>query len=141
MLYRFSQRSAQRDALVEAMEQKLGRRLTNNEIAHAVHHSRDRKLQGISPAQVRARQLARLSPTERTALRTLQHTAVEIKVDLPSINESESIAFATTHVFEQKSVAPEHELLEAALGHDLGRTDLVRLCSLSRRGSRGEPRQ
>ena len=44
VLQRFSKRSAQRDALIREMEQKLGRQLTNDEIAPAVHHSRDRKL-------------------------------------------------------------------------------------------------
>ena len=43
------------------MEQKLGRKLSNNAISLAVHQSRAKKIKGISTAEVRERQLAQLS--------------------------------------------------------------------------------
>src|SRR5271157_4449285 len=71
ILNRFSKRAQQRDAVVQAMEQKLGRTLTNDEISHAVHQSRAKKLKGISSAEVRERQLAQLQPNELQALQKL----------------------------------------------------------------------
>ena len=61
MLKRFSKRAQQRDAVVKEMEEKLGRKLSNNEISHAVHQSRAKKIKGISTAEVRERQLSQLS--------------------------------------------------------------------------------
>lgn len=52
-LKRFSKRAQQRDAVVMEMEAKLGRKLSNNEISHAVHRSRAKKVKGISTAEVR----------------------------------------------------------------------------------------
>jgi conjugative relaxase-like TrwC/TraI family protein len=71
VLQRFSKRSQQRDKVVQEMEQKLGRKLTNNEISHAVHQSRAKKIKGISTAEVREKQLAQLSPDERQALQKI----------------------------------------------------------------------
>ena len=65
ILNRFSKRAQQRDQAVQAMEQKLGRKLSNDEISHAVHQSRAKKLKGISTAEVRERQLSQLSADER----------------------------------------------------------------------------
>jgi conjugative relaxase-like TrwC/TraI family protein len=127
VLQRFSKRSAQRDALIREMEQKLGRELTNDEIAHAVHHSRDRKVKGISTAEVRERHLAELTQEEKTALLALRHSAAGQRIVEQPLIESQAIAHATAHVFERKSVASEHELLEAALAHGRGQASLPKL--------------
>ena len=71
VLKRFSKRSQQRDAVVQEMEQKLGRKLSNNAISLAVHQSRAKKIKGISTAEVRERQLAQLSADELQALQKL----------------------------------------------------------------------
>ena len=71
VLKRFSKRSQQRDAVVQEMEQKLGRKLSNNAISLAVHQSRAEKVKGISTAEVRERQLAQLQPDELQALQKL----------------------------------------------------------------------
>ena len=68
ILKRFSKRAQQRDAVVQEMEEKLGRKLSNDEISHAVHQSRARKIKGISTAEVRERQLSQLSADERQSL-------------------------------------------------------------------------
>jgi hypothetical protein len=54
--------------MVRAMELKLGRKLSNDEISHAVHQSRVKKIKGISTADVRDRQLAQLADDERSHL-------------------------------------------------------------------------
>jgi hypothetical protein len=127
VLNRFSKRAQQRDQAVQEMEQKLGRKLTNDEISHAVHQSRAKKLKGISTAEVRERQLAQLNPDELEALQKLlasvQHTGQPRITGL----EKQTLNYAVAHVFERKSVVPEHELLNAALSHRLGEVDLPAL--------------
>ena len=56
VLKQFSKRAQQRDVVVQEMEAKLGRKLSNDEISHAVHQSRAKKIKGISTAEVRDRQ-------------------------------------------------------------------------------------
>src|ERR1039457_6117573 len=127
ILNRFSKRAQQRDQAVQAMEQKLGRKLSNDEISHAVHQSRAKKLKGISTAEVRERQLAQLQSDELQALQKLsasvQHTGLTHITGL----EKQALNYAVAHVFERKSVVPEHELLNAALSQRLGEVDLPAL--------------
>jgi conjugative relaxase-like TrwC/TraI family protein len=75
VLKRFSKRAQQRDAVKKEMEEKLGRKLSNDEISHAVHQSRAKKVKGISTGEVRERQLAQLSADERQSLQTLRASA------------------------------------------------------------------
>src|SRR5580658_2123824 len=75
VLQQFSKRAQQRDAVVKEMEEKLGRKLSNNEISHAVHQSRAKKVKGISTAEVREQQLSQLSAEERQSLETLRASA------------------------------------------------------------------
>ncbi len=135
VLQRFSKRSAQKNEVIREMEQKLGRQLTNDEIAHAVHHSRDRKLKDISAAEVRARHLAELSPDELATLAGLRESANGQRAESRSVDESQSVAHAVAHVFERKSVAAEHELLEAALAHGHGQVELPKLKEVLRQSS------
>jgi conjugative relaxase-like TrwC/TraI family protein len=127
VLHKFSKRSQQRDAVVQEMEQKLGRKLSNNEVAYAVHRSRAPKLKGISTAEVRERQLAQLSSDELQSLRRVLVSARIGRILSDSNNEPKMLAHAVAHVFERKSVAPEHELLATALSHRHGEVDLPRL--------------
>jgi hypothetical protein len=127
VLRQFSKRSQQRDAVVHEMEQKLGRKLSNNEVAYAVHRSRAPKLKGISTAEVREHQLAQLSPDELQSLRRISTSARIGRILSDSNKESKMLAHAVAHVFERKSVAPEHELLAVALAHRHGEVDLPRL--------------
>ena len=57
VMNQFSKRAQQRDVVVQAAEAKLGRKLSNNEIAHLVHQGRAKKLTGILTAEVREKQL------------------------------------------------------------------------------------
>jgi len=121
---RFSKRAQQRDAVVQEMEQKLGRKLSNDEISHAVHQSRAKKIKGISTAEVRERQLSQLSADERQSLQTLRASARASSIPHITLVENQVLNHALTHVFERKSVVPEHELLSVALSHRLGAVDL-----------------
>jgi len=127
VVQRFSKRSQQRDAVVREMEEKLGRKLTNDEIAHAVHQSRAKKIKGISTAEVRERQMTQLLPDE---LRALQKLVASVqRTGQPRIAglENETLNHAVAHLFERKSVVPEHELLNVALSRRPGEVDLPTL--------------
>jgi conjugative relaxase-like TrwC/TraI family protein len=123
----FSKRAQQRDAVVQEMEAKLGRKLSNDEISHAVHQSRAKKVKGISTAEVRERQLLQLSADERQSLQTLRASARSSSLPRIALVENQVLNHAVAHVFERKSVVPEHELLSVALSHRLGAVDLDHL--------------
>jgi len=127
VLKRFSKRSQQRDAVVKELEQKLGRKLSNNAIALAVHQSRAKKVKGISTTEVRERQLAQLQPDELQALQKLSTSVQRTRQPRIAGLENQTLNYAVAHVFERKSVVPEHELLNAALSQRLGEVDLPAL--------------
>ncbi|HTL73267.1 MAG TPA: MobF family relaxase [bacterium] len=124
VLKRFSKRSQQRDAVVRELEQKLGRKLSNNAIALAVHQSRTKKIKGISTAEVREQQLAQLQPDELQALQKLTTSVQPIRQVRRFEPENQALNYAVAHVFERKSVVPEHELLGLALAQHPGELDL-----------------
>jgi conjugative relaxase-like TrwC/TraI family protein len=127
VLKQFSKRARQRDAVVKEMEEKLGRKLSNNEISHAVHQSRAKKVKGISTAEVRERQMAQLSADDRQSLETLRAAARTSSLPRIALVENQVLNHAVEHVFERKSVVAEHELLGVALSHRLGAVDLTHL--------------
>ena len=127
VLKRFSKRSQQRDAVVKELEQKLGHKLSNNAIALAVHQSRAKKVKGISTTEVRERQLAQLQPDELQALQKLSTSVQRTRQPHTAGLENQTLDYAVAHVFERKSVVPEHELLNAALSQRLGEVDLPAL--------------
>ncbi len=110
------------------MKRELGRKLSKNEVSHAVHKTRSRKLKGISSKEVRHRQLEQIGFFERAALNRLRSAAdgsprpFEERIESPQV-----LAHATAHVFERNSVVPEHELLHAALMKGCGQLDLPQL--------------
>jgi conjugative relaxase-like TrwC/TraI family protein len=127
ILKRFSKRAQQRDAVVQEMEQKLGRKLSNDEISHAVHQSRAKKLKGISTSEVSERQLAQLQPDELQALQKLSTSAHPTRQPRIAGLETQALNHAIAHMFERKSVVPEHELLNVALSQRLGEVNLPTL--------------
>src|SRR5208283_4888509 len=110
VLKRFSKRAQQRDAVVQELEQKLGRKLSNNAISLAVHQSRAEKVKGISTTEVRERQLAQLSSEEQQSLQKLCSTVQPVRPIRVFEPEKQTLNHAVAHVFERKSVVPEHEL-------------------------------
>ena len=130
ILKRFSKRSQERDKVVKEMEARLGRKLSNNEISHAVHQSRAKKVKGISTAEVREHQLTQLSPDERQSLEKLCQSVTPSRQPRIALLENQVFNHAVAHVFERKSVVPEHELLNVALTQRPGEVDLPKLKSL-----------
>ena len=127
VLKRFSKRSQEAKKVVQEMEQKLGRKLSNNAIALAVHQSRAKKLKGISTVEVRQHQQAQLSDDEMQSLRALAGSIQPRRTTPPTDCEREALTHAVAHVFERQSVVPEHELFASALSHRQGDVDLQRV--------------
>jgi len=127
VLKRFSKRSQEVEKAVRELEQRLGHKLSNNAVALAVHHSRAKKIKGISTTEVREGQLAQLQPDELAALQKLSASVQPVRPVRRFEPESEALNYAVAHVFERKSVVPEHELLGVALAQRLGEMDLPRL--------------
>lgn len=125
---RFSKRSKQRDLAVKRQEIRLGRKLTNQEIAHVVHQSRPKKIKGVSDDEVRHQQLGEIGFFEKRALRKVVAAADGKPTDFAAkIREDEALTHGIEHTFERRSVAPQHKILEAALVHGCGQLDLSQL--------------
>jgi conjugative relaxase-like TrwC/TraI family protein len=54
IITRFSKRAQERQAMVSQLEQELGRKLSNNEVSHAVHKTRSRKFMPFRESAARA---------------------------------------------------------------------------------------
>lgn len=132
ILKKFSKRAQEVKRIVGEMEQKLGRRLSNNEVSYAVHQTRPKKLKGISTHEVREHQLSQLSETELHSVRALTTSAVQCPETPRVEGERQSLIYAIDHVFERQSVASENDLLATALGYHQGEADLARLKRLLR---------
>ena len=116
------------DAMIAKMEKELGHKLDNNEISHAVHRTRSRKMKGITTEQVRARQLAQLSPPELAALAAVKDAAGGMaRASDEPVSEAKALEHAQAHVFERASVVAREEILREALAHARGHLDLLRL--------------
>ena len=128
LIERFSKRSQQRDMAVKAQEQKLGRKLTKQEVSHVVHQSRPKKLKGASDEQVRQQQLGEIGFFEKRTLRKVVEAANGQPKDFAQrVGTDEAVAHGVSHVFERNSVVPQHKILEAALVKGRGQLDLAQL--------------
>lgn len=128
LIERFSKRSLQRNAAVAREEKRLGRKLNNDEISHAVHQSRPRKLKDASESEVRAAQLDEIGFFEKRGLKKLVAEANGQKADFKeTVHLGQATDYAMAHVFARQSVAPEHQLLEAALVKGCGQLDVPEL--------------
>jgi conjugative relaxase-like TrwC/TraI family protein len=125
LIDKFSKRSKERDAAVAREEQRLGRKLSRNEIAHVVHQTRPKKLKGATDDRVRRQQLGEIGFFEKRALRKVVEAANGQSRDFThGVTPQETIEHAIAHVFERVSVAPQHKILEAALVKSCGQLDL-----------------
>src|SRR5208282_1993423 len=125
---RFSKRSQQRDMAVKRQEERLGRKLTKQEVAHIVHQSRPKKLKGASDEQVREQQLGEIGFFEKRALRKVVADANgQPKLFTERVWTDAAVDHGIAHVFERNSVAPQHRILEAALMKGCGQLDLAEL--------------
>src|SRR6202035_161708 len=115
------------DQAIEAFTAQRGRRPTDNEVAVLVRDSRADKLIEISPAEVKQRQIVRLTPDEAQTLTELRRHAVEIAHEREGLAfepAAPALRYAEQHLFERRSVVQDHELLAEALRHGRGRIAL-----------------
>ena len=129
LIVKYSQRSQQRDQAIAEFIAANGRSPSDNEIALLVRESRAAKLTEISTPEVKARQQARLDPSEATALRFLKQTAQSAPTDMVQgfQNPAPSLHHAEDHIFERLSVAHDYHVLSEALRHGRGRIELRQL--------------
>jgi conjugative relaxase-like TrwC/TraI family protein len=126
LIERFSKRSQQRDMAVKRQEEKLGRRLTKQEIALVVHQCRPKKLKGVTDDQVRRQQLGEIGFFEKRALRQVVKAANgQPKEFAHEVTNREAVEHGIAHIFERRSVAPQHKILEAALLKGCGQLNLL----------------
>ena len=136
IITRFSKRAQERDVMVAKLEQELGRKLSKNEVSHAVHKTRSRKLKGISSEDVRKRQLDQIGLLEKMSLQRVRRDANGSPKRFEDYaNMQVALSHASAHVFERNSVAPERELLHAALVKGCGQLELDDLKKQLRRDS------
>jgi len=82
VMEQFSKRSAERDKLVAQREKKLGRALTNREVAKIVHENRAKKQKQADPLTLRQAQLEQLSIEQRSRLERVKQNALDVSAGL-----------------------------------------------------------
>ncbi|MBI5693761.1 MAG: relaxase domain-containing protein [Verrucomicrobia bacterium] len=122
VLERFSKRAMERDAAIAVREAELGRELSHGEIAILVRETRAPKCYELTPEEVRQGQLAQVSTEELAQLQALRSEPRSIPrsaVPLPvAINR------AAEHLFERRTVVPEHELTAEVIRQSYGHHEL-----------------
>ena len=124
LIERFSKRSQQRNAAVAREEKRLGRRFSNNEVSHVVHQSRPRKVKDATEERgARARSWTRsgFSRSGRCG-RWSRRRPGSGRIPGDGASRPQAMGYAIEHAFSRQSVAPEHELFEAALVKGWGRS-------------------
>src|ERR1700674_3210751 len=119
----YSQRSQQRDRAIEAFTEQRGRRPTDNEVAILVRESRPDNLIEISPAEVKQRQIVRLTLDKAQTLTELRQHAVEIAHEREGLAlepVAPALRYAEQHLFERRSVVQDHEVLAETLRQGRG---------------------
>ena len=129
---------------VKRQEQKLGRKLTKQEVAHVVHQTRPKKLKGATDEQVRRQQLGEIGFFEKRALRKVVAAADGQSQDFAQRvgHESQAVDHGIAHVFERTLGRAAAQDSGSRLGQRLrptgpgtakesagGRSDLVRVGS------------
>ena len=113
LLKRFSKRAQQRDQAIAVREAELGRELSHDEVAILVRETRAAKHYELTAEEVRQGQLAQVSAVELAALRALKAGAPPAPRDAVALPEA--MARAREHVFERRTVVPEHEFTAEVL--------------------------
>ena len=101
-----------------------GRQPSKNEVAILIRETRAEKLTEISDAEVKARQLSRLSAEEAHTLKELRQTRRRSRIDARISLGCTFSSLRAEHIFERVSVAKDHELKTQALRHGRGRMEL-----------------
>ncbi len=113
LLERFSKRAQERDQAIAAREAELGRALSRDEIAVLVRENRAAKQYELTTEEVRQRQFTQISTGELEQLRALK--AGSLRTPAEPANLAEAMARASEHLFERRTVVPEHEFIATVL--------------------------
>jgi conjugative relaxase-like TrwC/TraI family protein len=124
---KLSKRSNQKKEAIAEFTREWGREPTDNEVTVLVRETRQDKLRKISTAEVRALQRAGLTPEEAQELRAAKEHALQNQSRPERMPAATCLEFATEHIFERLSVAPEHEVLKEALQFGRGQVNLEEL--------------
>jgi conjugative relaxase-like TrwC/TraI family protein len=125
---RYSKRRAEVERGIGEFVKKYGRQPTSAEIAIITKETRSSKLQEITTPEVRARQLAQQTATERAGLAALVADSEQTRMSALTVGaEHRCLEFATNHLFERVSVAQGHAVMAEALNQGLGQIDLAEL--------------
>ncbi len=127
LLERFSKRAQERDRAIATRGVELGRELSRDEIALLVRENRAAKQYELTPDEVRQGQLAQVSSSELEQLRALNSHAPRLPDE--TVNLTDAIARASEHLFERRTVVPEHELTAAVLRETYGAHSLAAIQS------------
>ena len=122
ILERFSKRAKERDAAIATREAELGRELSRDEIAVLVRENRAKKCYEMTPEEVRQRQLAQVSDGELANLHVLRDRPATDAA--PTTPLPIAIARAAEHVFERRTVVPQHEFTAEVIRQAYGQHDL-----------------
>jgi conjugative relaxase-like TrwC/TraI family protein len=122
ILIRFSKRAKERDAAIATREAELRRELSRDEIAILVRENRAKKRYEMTPEEVRQRQLAQVSDRELAHLQALRDQPGGGAASGPSLPIA--IARAAEHVFERRTVVPQHEFTSEVIRQAYGQHDL-----------------
>ena len=129
---RFSKRRKEVEAGIAKFEKEHGRAPTVGEIHVITTETRSAKLAEASTEQVGRWQRAELSAAELRQLESVKQASLnraELLIEAPG-GEREALRRAVSHLFERRSVVPEHEILAEALNQQLGAVQLDRLKSV-----------
>jgi len=102
VLRRFSKRAHERDKIVSEMEQKLSRKLSNNEVAYAVHQSRTKKSRHLD--RPKARTPIGTVVVWKNRARCGHSSPAQTNPRCPFGCEKEALTHAMAHIFERQSV-------------------------------------
>ena len=124
LLERYSKRREQVEMAIVEFRKEKHREPTRAEITVLTRNSRDRQgLREITTPEVRAQQLAQMSPDERQSLEKLVMEArqkQDTAVPVAPLAVQEALDGAVNHLFERHSTVKEHELFADALNRGLG---------------------
>jgi len=123
-----STRRLQIEAEIAKFVEEKGRQPTAGERHVMATETRGRKLSEITTDEVRAKQLAKYSESDRRRLAGLVEAAQgRGALPTPDVNHRELIEWAAEHLFERESVVSEKSLLVAAIEENLGTADVMQL--------------
>ena len=124
LLERFSKRAKERDQAIAAREAELGRELSRDEIAVLVRENRVAKQYELTAEEVRRGQLAQVNESELTQLQALK-SGTPCAAPPESVSLLDGIARTSEHLFERRTVVPEHEFTAGVLREAYGAHSLA----------------